>query len=354
MTTRDLVALSLLPSGRRRAAAALAAAPVSLLESPDALELLVAFCAPGEPDPGARARRLRDDAGRILAEGAGRNLKVLTFFDAAYPELVREIPDAPAVLWLLGDPGRLSRRAIAIVGSRAASPYGLAVAERLGHDLARAGLVVVSGLARGCDAAAHRGALAAGGVTVAVLGSGADVVYPPEHEALYRAIAHEGAVVSELAPGTPPIAAHFPQRNRLISGLSRAVVVVEASEKSGSLITARTALEQGRDVMAVPGSVLGPRARGCHALLRDGARLVETAADVLEELGMIGADARSDEASGSAPDPVLAHLAPGEDCDLDTLAARTGLAAPDLLSRLLALELDGRLARAPGGRFVRR
>ena len=355
MTTPDLVALSLLPAARRRAAAALVNAPPDLLAAPGALEVLVGFCARDEPDPAGRARLLLETAGRCLAEGAARNLKVLTFFDAAYPERIRQIADAPAVLWLRGDADLLSRSAVAIVGSRAASPYGLAVAERLGRDLARAGLVVVSGLARGCDAAAHRGALDAGGPTVAVLGCGADQVYPPEHADLYGRIVRQGAILSELPPGTPPLAVHFPWRNRLISGLCRGVVVVEASEKSGSLITARAALEQGRDVMAVPGSVLGSRARGCHALLRDGARLVETADDVLDELGLGGSAARrAPDTVHAGDDPVLSHLAHGEACDVDTLAARSGLAPPELLPRLLALELDGRVTRAPGGRFVRR
>src|SRR5438445_10692595 len=191
----------------------------------------------------------------------------------------------------------MSAPAVAIVGSRAASPYALAVAEQLAHDLAACGLVVVSGLARGVDSAAHRGAPAGAGVTVAVLGSGVDVMYPPEHESLAEEIDKAGAVASELVPGTPPQPWFFPLRNRIISGLSRAVVVIEAGEKSGSLITARCALEQGRDVLAVPGNVLSGRNRGAHGLLRDGAKIVETADDILEELGMstgTGVGARTD------------------------------------------------------------
>jgi DNA processing protein len=210
--------------------------------------------------------------------------------------------------------------------------------------------VVVSGLARGVDSAAHRGALAGGGVTVAVLGSGVDVMYPPEHAPLAADISVEGAVVSELVPGTPPQPWCFPLRNRIISGLSRAVVVIEASDKSGSLITARCALEQGRDVLAVPGNVLSGRNRGAHGLLRDGAKIVESADDILEELGMAphGKD-------GPAPtvDPVLACLPLGEPCDLDAIAARTGLESPRLLPRLFELELQGLVRRVGGGRFVR-
>ena len=180
----------------------------------------------------------------------------------------------------------LNRPAVAIVGSRAASAYALEVAGRLAADLARRGIVVVSGLARGVDGAAHRAALRAVGATVAVLGSGPDVIYPREHAELAVSLCENGALLSELGPGAPPLPEHFPQRNRLISGISLGLVVVEASDKSGSLITARCALEQGRDVMAVPGSVLGGRNRGSHALLKDGAKVVETADDILEELGL--------------------------------------------------------------------
>jgi DNA processing protein len=229
----------------------------------------------------------------------------------------------------------------------------LSVAERLGGDLAARGVVVVSGLARGVDSAAHRGALLAGGKTIGVLGSGADVVYPPEHEALAREVVRDGALVSDLLPGTSPRPAFFPRRNRIISGLVRAVVVIEAGEKSGSLITARCALEQGRDVLAVPGSVLGERNRGSHALLRDGARLVETADDILDELGIeIGAAATAAPTT-SAGDPVLDVMLPGEPFDIGEISARSGLPVANLLPRLLTLELRGAVRRAPGGRFLR-
>jgi DNA processing protein len=201
-----------------------------------------------------------------------------------YPALLARIADPPRRLWLRGDPRALAAPCVAIVGSRAASPYGVRVAEQLAADLARAGVTVVSGLARGIDSAAHRGALSTGR-TVAMLGSGVDVIYPAEHDELaLRILEAHGALVSELPPGSPPRRGNFPRRNRLISGVSLAVVVVEASTRSGSLQTARFALEQGREVLAVPGPILGERFRGSHGLLRDGAKLVESASDILEEL----------------------------------------------------------------------
>src|SRR5437867_3382820 len=207
-----------------------------------------------------------------------------------------------------------------------------AVAERLAADLAGAGLTVVSGLARGVDSAAHRGAIGAGGTTIGVLGSGIDVIYPPEHKPLVRDIEQSGAVISELVPGTVPQPRFLPMRNRIISGLTRAVVVIEAGEKSGSLITARCALEQGRDVLAVPGNVLSGRNRGAHALLRDGATIVESVDDILAELGMspaarsVGANGGCDERRGGrAADPVLHCLTPGEPANLDEIAERSGL-----------------------------
>ena len=330
----------------------------------------------GDP-PDAVVRRLvagstRDQSGhpldvRALAADAIRradtaSIAALPWNDPSYPVALTTIVDPPPVLWTRGCVGALSAPAVAIVGSRAASPYGLAVAEQLAGDLAASGLVVVSGLARGVDSAAHRGALAAGGVTVVVLGSGVDVMYPPEHAALGRAIDETGAVISELVPGTSPQPWFFPLRNRIISGLSRAVVVIEASEKSGSLITARCALDQGRDVLAVPGNVLSGRSRGAHALLRDGAKIVESADDILEELGMDrssagvrppGAEDRRGLTPMSARDPVLDCLAPGEPSDLDEIAERAGLKTARLLPRLFELELQGRVRRVGGGRFVR-
>ena len=254
------------------------------------------------------------------------------------------------MLWVSGCTDALRPPAVAIVGSRAGSPYALAVAEHLAADLASRGIVVVSGLARGVDSAAHRGALSGGGVTIGVLGCGVDIVYPPEHRRLTAEMRTRGALVSELVPGTPPLPQFFPLRNRIISGLARAVVVIEAGQKSGSLITARLALEQGRDVLAVPGNVLNGRNRGSHALLRDGAKVVETADDILEELDF---ERRSGAQSSAATDPLLSCLPPGECCDLDAIVERSGIGISRLLPRLLELELQGLVRRAGGGRFVR-
>jgi DNA processing protein len=240
---------------------------------------------------------------------------------------------------------------VAIVGSRAASPYGEEAAAGIARDLTRAGVVVISGLARGCDAAAHRSALESGGSTIAVLGCGVDVVYPAEHRRLQAAIAAGGLIGSEFPPGTPPLPSHFPQRKRIISGLARVVVVVEASERSGSLITARCAADQGRDVMAVPGSIFSERARGCHALLRDGAGLAASGADVLAELGMGSGVERPGPPPAEAR--ILHRWPVGEDVDLDTIGLRAGAAPASLLPGLLQLELDGWIRRVPGGRFVR-
>ena len=300
---------------------------------------------------------VRSLAAAAMQRAQASSIASIAWDSPAYPAALTTIADPPMVLWTRGCAEVLSAPAVAIVGSRAATPYGLAVAERLAGDLAASGLVIVSGLARGVDSAAHRGALAAGGITVAVLGSGVDVIYPAEHKSLAKAIDERGAVVSELVPGTAPLQEFFPRRNRIISGLSRAVVVIEAGEKSGSLITARCALDQGRDVLAVPGNVLSGRSRGAHALLRDGAKIVESAVDILEELGMARGDGGSAPAGGNVEprpaDPVLDCLTPGEACDLDEISERSGLQTPRLLPRLFELELLGLVRRAGGGRFVR-
>ena len=295
---------------------------------------------------------LRARAARLLDRGTSAGVRALPWTHAAYPRQLAAIDDPPAVLWVRGDPARLSAPAVAIVGSRTGSPYACAVAERLAAGLAEGGVAVISGLARGVDAAAHRGALSAGGPTVAVLGSGVDVVYPPEHASLAEEIVAHGVVASELGPGAPPLPYHFPRRNRILSGLSRAVVVVEATERSGSLITARLAAEQGREVMAVPGNVLSGRSRGAHRLIRDGARIVETAGDILEELGLLALTG-GDEEPPTEADPVLARMDPGDPCDVERLAQQSGLALPALLTHLTELELQGRVARIGAGRFVR-
>ena len=295
---------------------------------------------------------LLERARGCLERAARSGLLPLPFTHRAYPPLLARIADAPPVLWVRGDPHVLAQACVAVVGSRSAGPGGLATARRLGGELAGAGIVVVSGLARGIDAAAHEGAVGAGR-TVAVLGCGADCVYPAEHAALAARIAASGAVVSELSPGTSPQKHHFPLRNRLISGLSLAVVVVEAAERSGALITARAALDQGREVMGVPGPVGGGRNRGTHGLIRDGALLVETADDVLAALRLLPRPDVVGPAPGPADDDVLALLVPGEPVDIDDLARRSDLDGPALLARLSGLEVQGWVERVPGGRILR-
>jgi DNA processing protein len=343
----DLVALSLLPSRTWRLAA-----DALRLGTPPA-RVLTDLAAARWSDPAPRLSTLRAHAAAALDRAKTRAIAAIPWSDPAYPAALTAIADPPSVLWTRGSASALNAVAVAIVGSRAATAYALTVAEQLAGDLATRGVVIVSGLARGVDSAAHRGALAAGGITVAVLGSGVDVIYPREHAALAAQIDERGAVISELVPGTPPTPFFFPLRNRIISGLSRAVVVVEANEKSGSLITARSALDQGRDVLAVPGNILTGRNRGAHALLRDGAKIVESADDILEEVGLYDRKLAKVRTPAAASEPLLACLMPGEPCDLDAIAERSGLAAPALLPRLFELELQGDVARVGGGRFVR-
>jgi len=289
-----------------------------------------------------------------LADARRAGFEPVVWQDPRYPPLVAEIHDPPPVLWVRGRSEALTAPAVALVGARAATTQALETARSLAAGLARRGVVVVSGLARGVDSAAHRGALEVDGATVGVLGSGGDRLYPPEHAGLAAEMARRGAVVTELAPGVGPLPEHFPLRNRIISGLARALVVVEAAERSGSLITARLALEQGREVMAVPGSTLGGRNRGAHALIRDGAKLVETPDDILEELlGFMPVDEGSgDGCNVLLEDELTLAMRQGEPCSVDELSARTGLAPGPLLARLLELELAGRVARVGGGRFV--
>jgi DNA processing protein len=299
-----------------------------------------------------------EDAREVRRRAETAGIHVLPWSDPAFPSLLGAISDCPPVLWYCGDLTSLQAPTIAIVGSRAATTVAVDTAARLAADLTARGMTVVSGLARGVDSAAHRGALT-NGRTIAVLGSGVDCIYPPEHKPLAAQIAGAGLVVSEYPPGTAPLPHHFPLRNRLISGLSLAIVVIEASEKSGSLITAGCALEQGREVMAVPGNVLSGRNRGGHALLKDGAKIVETADDIVEGLGWDPAGDRSSgpAASSSATvasaDPVLRAMVADEPYDLDALASRSGLDARRLLPRLIELELAGLVRRQGGGRFVR-
>ena len=278
---------------------------------------------------------------------------LLTLADANYPRSLLEIPDPPSILYIRGNPGLLRNRGLAIVGSRNATPQGLQTAETFARTLAAGGLGIVSGLALGIDAAAHRGALAAKGATIAVIGTGADRVYPARNKELAMAIAEHGTIVSEFPLGTAAIAANFPRRNRIISGLVRGVLVVEAALESGSLITARLAAEQGREVFAIPGSIHSPVARGCHRLIKQGAKLVETAQDILEELGSHSESPGVPEVVDTAGSSDILAALGYDPCALDDLVARTGISADVLLGELLALELDGLIATLPGNRYQR-
>ncbi|MEQ5816303.1 DNA-processing protein DprA [Marinobacter sp. NFXS11] len=289
---------------------------------------------------------------------------ILTWGDTHYPEQLRHIHDAPLVLYTRGDMELLARDQIGIIGSRKATPAGLDHARRFAAELSARELVVTSGLALGVDGAAHAGALEAGCPTVAVIGCGLDRVYPHQHRRLGERVVANGLMISEYPPGTPARAAHFPQRNRIISGLSRGVLVVEAGLRSGSLITARMALEQGREVFAIPGSVHSPVARGCHHLIKQGARLVETVDDILEELGAWWSPPLTAEAAGT-PEPKPRGKGPLAGLDrreiavfealgydpqsTDALSSATGLPADQLMQSLLLLELQGLVSSAPGG-----
>jgi DNA processing protein len=345
------VAMSMLPASRARTSAVFKA--LRHIPGLTAADVLDAVGMMGV-DRHAAAGEALAAAERALTAGAKGGMEPVAWFDSRYPALLACIADPPPVLWVKGDPGLLARRMVAVIGSRAATGYALDVGFRLGLELAGRGVLVVSGLARGVDSAAHRGCLDSRGATVAVLGSGLDRIYPAEHGALAARIEKTGALVSELGPGAAPRPEHFPLRNRIISGISLAVVVVEASENSGSLITARCAMEQGREVMAVPGSVLSGRNRGSHALLKDGAKVVETADDILEELGAWTTGlAAETPAKSLTEDPLLAHIEAGEPCQLDQLVKRTGMAPSRLLVRLTELELKGQVARAGGGGYAR-
>lgn len=308
---------------------------------------------------------LWDWASGEVAAVAGLAGRVLTLADPGYPPLLRQIPVPPPVLYAVGKTG-FDRPAVAVVGPRAATEYGRRVARLLAHELAAAGVCVVSGMAVGVDTAAHLGALEAGGRTLAVLGCGVDVGYPAGADELRRRIPVQGALLSEFPLGTGPEPGAFPRRNRIISGLCRGVVVVETPERSGALNTVSHALEQGREVMVVPGSVLDGRSRGCHALLRQGAALVEDAGDVLRHLELI-----------PAPDPVMTGEGPsldeeeaGDDEEgtgareirrllgreprqIDDLAVDAGRPASEVLAALLELELSGKVSQLPGKWFVR-
>ncbi|ADG14137.1 DNA protecting protein DprA [Paraburkholderia atlantica] len=332
------------------------------------------------------------DAVLAWREQAGN--QIVTLDDPAYPPALLTMPDPPPLLYIKGRLDLLHTRAVALVGSRSATPQGIEDARRFARELSAAGVTVVSGLALGIDGAAHRGGLEGVGGTVAVVGTGADLIYPAAHQALARQIAVQGAILSEWPLGTPARAANFPQRNRLIAGLVSGVVIVEAAMRSGSLITARLANEMGRDVFALPGSIYAPLSRGCHRMIKQGARLVETPDEVLEELGFVRRPASNtgraakqvgplDRAglhgssggtalqaataafadappSGSAPQPALAPDAQRllaalghSPTTLEILAARTEMEDAALHAALLRLELAGKITLLPGGRFMR-
>ena len=338
-------------------------ADLELLERPDrralaALGLTTAGIAwLAAPD----AARVDADLRWLEASGCG----LLACTDAAYPELLRRSPDAPAVLYLRGNPACLLEPQLAMVGSRNPTAGGRATAREFAASFARLGLSITSGLALGIDAACHEGALGAGGITVAVLGCGLDIVYPRENTALADRVVESGALVSEFPPGTPALREHFPQRNRIIAGLAHGTLVVEAAQRSGSLITARLAGIAGREVFALPGSIHNPLARGCHELIRQGAKLVECVEDVLAELKISLAHqllecAAQPAAGTSAAAPVLdkaykilLDALAFEPASVDSLIERTGLNSESIASMLLILELDGHVAPHPGGRYSR-
>jgi DNA processing protein len=310
-------------------------------------------------EPADLPMRLEATLDWLQQDNAAR--RIVTLADADYPPTLLDTEDPPLMLYVMGLPRQALGRAVAVVGSRNPTPQGRENAKRFGRAFAEAGVTVVSGLALGVDGAAPEGALegAAEGMlaTVAVVGTGLDRVYPKQHHALAHRIAERGLVISEYPIGTPPLAENFPRRNRIISALSQGTLVVEAALKSGSLITARLAAEQGKEVFAVPGSIHSPQSRGCHALLRQGAKLVESAQDVLEDLRWAPAAASATETESEAEAPVADDsllTAMGYDAvSLDALIARTGIPAPALQAQLLQHELEGAVLRLPGGLFQR-
>lgn len=282
----------------------------------------------------------------------------------AYPALLAEVSDAPVGLYVRGNSGHLAKPQFAIVGSRNPTPSGSAAAQSFAKQLTRCGLTITSGLAAGIDSASHRGALAAGGATIAVCATGLDIIYPRSSAALAQEITTHGCLISEFPPGTRALQRHFPQRNRIISGITLGTLVVEAALRSGSLITARLAAEQGREVFAIPGSIHNPLARGCHQLLRNGAKLVETVEDIVSELGPLGLVHAARAVEGTDPVPISGRLLDKPDkilldalgfepASVDLLIERTGLGAHEVASMLLVLELEGHVESVLGGQYIR-
>jgi DNA processing protein len=343
------------------------------LSSDGMRRLLTAFGDPQRTLSATRAalgRHVPDPvAAAIKSGGAGKGLTqvstwleepvnhIVTLADAEYPRQLLQIPDPPPLLYVKGRVELLNRPALAIVGSRNATAQGIANAESFARTLSDAGLTIVSGLALGIDAAAPRGGLAGNASSVAIVGTGLDIVYPARNRALAHELAARGVLVSEFILGTPAIPANFPRRNRLISGLTLGCLVVEAAAASGSLITARAAAEQGREVFAVPGSIHSPLAKGCHALIKQGAKLAESAHDILEELRIPAPAAPAAIAPvlpmTDVPSARLLAALGYEACDMDTLAARSGLNAAEISALLTHLEVSGVVAALPGGKFQR-
>jgi DNA processing protein len=298
---------------------------------------------------GPDAQRL-DAALQWLQDPANQ---IVTLADDVYPRLLLEITDPPPLLYVKGNASLLNTTSLAVVGSRSASQQGRITAQAFSQELSDGGFTIISGLALGIDAAAHAGGLEGSSSSVAVVGTGLDIVYPARNRDLAHKLAEKGALISEFPLGTPALAANFPRRNRLISGLSRGCLVVEAALKSGSLITARYALEQGREVFAIPGSIHSPVSKGCHFLIKQGAKLVESSQDILEELGVVPRSPRALAATPDAHDnPVLAAIG-FDPVDLDGICERSGLTPDSASAMLLTLELEGVISRLPGGKFQR-
>ena len=284
---------------------------------------------------------------------ADKNNHVITLADAEYPQALLQTADPPPLIYVKGRVELLNRPAIAVVGSRNATAQGKLTAESFATALSNAGLCVVSGMALGIDAAAHRGGLAGLSSTIAIVGTGLDKVYPARNRDLAHAIAEKGAIISEFALGTPPLAANFPRRNRLISGMTRGCLVVEAALSSGSLITARLSNELGKDVFAIPGSIHSTLSKGCHVLIKQGAKLVDDAADILGELRLpVPAGGPSGTVPSVSNHPLLAHMA-FDPCDIDTLAGRAGLPVHEVSAALIELEMESAVASLPGGLWQR-
>lgn len=282
-------------------------------------------------------------------------LRLVALPDGDYPVRLRFTPDPPPFFYQAGPWTPDDRPMVAIIGTRKPTPYGVSVARRFAAELARAGAVIVSGMARGVDCAAHQGAVDAGGTTIAVLGGGADIIYPREAAPIYRAIRTSGAVISEQPPGAVPRSEHFPERNRIISGLAHGIIVVEAGDKSGTLITVTAALRQGREVFAVPGPITSPQSAGPHALLRDGASLATSPSQVLEDLGFAPATSAGSTLTGSSgtPESRLLGWMGGEPRYAEELASSTSLGASEVQAILTTLVLQGLVRQLPGGQYIR-